>query len=199
MAFSTGGASSSTAKNSAIMSDAQKTVADLPEQLSENIGLEVTFTRYKLGTPVLYMLKCEVVRSLPPLIGPDGEVHESRSVVLASWTVKKRYSEMEEAHRQIAAKFGPYMESIPEFPPKVWSNALFNTEQQVQSRLRKLQAYFDKLLLYPNLRCSQELGKLLEIEPPGADALPHFRVCSFGIHQADQVYAVCEIGPAQAK
>jgi len=191
-----GGSSSSTGANPSNFGPDRDD--DLDAMVSENILLQVTFTRYKIGTPVLYMLKCEVLRSLPPLIGPNGEVHESRNVSLATWTVKKRYSEMEEAHRLLQSKYGPYMDGpgMPEFPPKQWSNALFNTEKQVQGRLASLQAYFDKLLLFANVRASPELAKLLEMEPPAGDALPHFRVCSFGIHQADHVYAVCEIGPS---
>ena len=92
-------------------------------------------------------------------------------------------------HRVISTKYGPFMESMPQFPPKVWSNALFNTEEQVQTRLKLLQTYFDKLLAYPNIRACPELSTLLEMEKPLAESLPHFRVCSFGIHQADQVYS----------
>ncbi|CAD7931206.1 unnamed protein product [Amoebophrya sp. A25] len=167
--------------------------------VSENVLFQVTFTRYKLGSPVLYMMKCEVLRRLPPLVGPDGSMHEGKSVPLALWTIKKRYSDMADMSKAIETKYSPHMESVPKFPPKVWSNALFNTEEQVQNRLRLLQTYFDKLLLYPNVRASPELATLLEMDRPGTESLPHFRVCSFGIHQADQVFAVCEIGPPHAR
>lgn len=50
--------------------------------------------------------------------------------------------------------------------------------------------------MHAQIRASPDLQTLLEIEVP--EQLPSFRVCSFGIHSAEQVFAVCEVSDGNA-
>ena len=115
-----------------------------PCPVSDTVIYSVTFSRYKMGNPVLYLLKVQILKQVS---------HSQRPVLLAKWTVKRRYSEMADCHAKLQKKFK--VEEFVKFPPKNWSDALFQNEEQVQVRLKSLQQYFDKALLLVELswRC----------------------------------------------
>merc|ERR1712093_475355 len=87
--------------------------------VSDNFLFHVQIFSYKLGNPVLYYMKVEIFRK--------GE-----NIVLAKWVIKRRYSEMEACNAQLIKRFGK--ELVPEFPPKLWSNMLYSTEDQAEER-----------------------------------------------------------------
>lgn len=84
------GSSGSTGPRANGLSDLSDDANALFQPDASNILYRVSFSRYKLGSPVLYMLKVEVSRVLPPLVGAGGEMQESRAAPLGFWTVKKR-------------------------------------------------------------------------------------------------------------
>lgn len=94
--------------------------------------------------------------------------HVVHSASGCAWDIRRRYSELLQAHEQLAAT-SDGEEVLPEFPAKgLPGAAFFLGKELLLSRVSAFQQYFDLVTRYDRVAGSLELQKALGVQPPRA-------------------------------